>query len=120
MIDLSAQAGCRDCGAGPGAEHRHGCQAIASAIRAQAHGHAVSAEPLPCPFCGQIDRVVAYDCYTHGQPVRVWCWRCESCGPERRTKAEAIAAWNARPTPPAAAPTAASASPVGAARSPRE
>ena len=43
----------------------------------------------PCPFCGGEARM-------HDNGMEVVCVSCESCGPFCDTKAEAIAAWNAR------------------------
>lgn len=52
-----------------------------------------SAGLLPCPFCGSkrvvVERVLA------GQRFAM-CDKCYCVGPERKTNAEAITAWNTR------------------------
>lgn len=50
---------------------------------------------LPCPFCGSIARAVARP---HFGEDRVECQNpaCEIAGPGRETRADGIAAWNAR------------------------
>lgn len=60
----------------------------------------VQAEPdlLPCPWCGTAENVRVDMGHYYGE---VTCWNCKgaiSWGPEKTTRAEAIAAWNTRHT----------------------
>jgi Lar family restriction alleviation protein len=49
---------------------------------------------LPCPFCGQTDRLVPAP--TVGFPVAVECEKCRLEGPAKFTAREANEAWNTR------------------------
>lgn len=55
-------------------------------------------ELLPCPFCGvrPFADVQNGQQTPNGEVKFVWCEKCDSCGPERLSDAEAIAAWNRR------------------------
>jgi Lar family restriction alleviation protein len=50
----------------------------------------------PCPFCGSEPRVHEYS--SHGKPYRMRCtgYGCESMGPRRYEKGQAMQAWNHR------------------------
>jgi Lar family restriction alleviation protein len=50
----------------------------------------------PCPFCGRPE--VAFDKILGAGSSFVKCLSCLTRGPVYRTKAEAIKAWNTRPT----------------------
>jgi len=60
----------------------------------------------PCPFCGAVDDVDRDDsCHLYINFNREWHVHCHGCGIGTRqlpTKAEAITAWNTRPTEAAA------------------
>jgi Lar family restriction alleviation protein len=48
-----------------------------------------------CPFCGNpVEPPARADEFGDW---RVSCWRCEVAGPERKSRDEALAAWNTRP-----------------------
>ncbi|HHA1920551.1 TPA: Lar family restriction alleviation protein [Enterobacter ludwigii] len=51
--------------------------------------------PLLCPFCESIALNIGYSFSLAGKKRYVSC-RCGAHGPEKRTKSEAIAAWNSR------------------------
>lgn len=52
----------------------------------------------PCPFCGvpPFHEVQNGNNTPFGQVQFVWCEKCDACGPERYSEAEAIEAWNRR------------------------
>lgn len=52
-------------------------------------------ELKPCPFCGEN----IYFSIIENKPTKeywVFCCNCETCGPIKITKKEAISAWNKR------------------------
>lgn len=60
-------------------------------------------EPLPCPFCGTPDPEIVPDGIGWSKGYRIRCNNCRASGPSVNIeKAEAIAAWNTRPTAPSA------------------
>ena len=62
------------------------------------------AELKPCPFCGQVKKedgllgnlyVDEYD-VEDGTIFYIFCDRCGTCGPQRKSEQQAIDAWNKR------------------------
>lgn len=51
--------------------------------------------PLLCPFCESTALSIGYSLSFRGMRRYVSC-KCGAHGPERRTKSEAISAWNSR------------------------
>lgn len=68
------------------------------------------ADPLPCPFCGGTAVETMLDAAQGNKWGAALCCECGALGPDVRTdydkdlkapwRAEAIAAWNRRVTPP--------------------
>ena len=52
----------------------------------------------PCPFCGPT-ATVNPPARRDGKDHMVTCWNCMCDGPRAKNEVEAIAAWNARPSP---------------------
>lgn len=48
---------------------------------------------LPCPFCGGVKLEINLGWYKH---VHCRDWRCDACGPNRRSEAKAVECWNKR------------------------
>lgn len=53
----------------------------------------------PCPFCGLPPYEDVQNVPHCPNEVAVWCTGCNVNGPRKVAEAEAIAAWNTRPTP---------------------
>jgi Lar family restriction alleviation protein len=53
-----------------------------------------SAKLLPCPFCGSMAGIVSFVDTAHA----IMCNQCQSQSPVKPTEAEAISAWNTRPS----------------------
>lgn len=49
----------------------------------------------PCPFCGNED-LEMWNCSKDNVPNHVYCLNCQTDGPRRENKKEAIEAWNER------------------------
>lgn len=53
----------------------------------------------PCPFCGSENLKIAINSIMD-DPHYVWCFDCNTIGPDEKTKAKAIKLWNTRVSEP--------------------